>query len=45
MPRKVINIQFNKTDAGLPTKNETSETTVQNLNCLFPYITISLANH
>ena len=45
MPRKEINIQFNKTDTGLPTKDETSETTVQNLNCLFPYITISLANH
>ena len=28
MPRKEINIQFNKTDTGLPTKDETSETTV-----------------
>ena len=45
MPRKEINIQFNKTDTGSPTKDETSETTVRNLNCLYPYITISLANH
>ena len=27
---------------GLPTKDETSETTVQNLHCLFPYIYYSL---
>ena len=38
---QLISVNFCKT-TGLPTKNETSETTVRNLYCLFPYIYNSL---
>ena len=35
-------IMLLKIDTGLTTNNETSETTLRNLNCLFPYIYDSL---